>query len=708
MALDPGELAARIGSVRVRPRADLQVTRQVLRDDVRYVVHDPVQFRNRLLTAREYRVFGALDGARDLRGTLARLVADGVLHESETADWWQFVVGLHAAGLLVVPGLPVDTVIARQRQRMAPTWRWRALLLGFRWSAGSPMRWLDQTLPLARWLFTRSAVVLWVMLWTIAGMRLLGSEASLAVDPAQLLAVHNLPWLWVALVVLKFAHECGHGWALRRHGAAVPEWGISLVLGTPCAWLDASASWTLPGRWQRLAVAGAGVWVESWLAGFAALIWSLTGPGFVHDFALAVLWLATVTTLFANANPLVRFDGYFVLADLTGQVNLQERASAAWRRTLARWFLGVRLGEAARSRGEALGLHGYGLAAAAWRVALAAGIVAWLWSGWPWLGLLLAVAASWWLLFEPIGQAMRWAWASAATQACRLRARAVVVASAATLVTAWIALPISRHVVAPGVYEAGARRQLHAPAAGFIDQRLVADGAHVQAGEPVLQLRDPLAEDRLIAVAGDRAAVAAELAVVEVADPVTAGVLRARAAFLERQEQELHARVVAGRLCAPLAGTVAFARVQEGSHVGQGTVLATVHGDDAFVRVVLTGPELIRARVDLGTQGVLRWHATPMVETAVTVAEVRRSASRRQVPVELTRAAGGAIVTRAVGDSIEAAEPYIHVFFALPEPPCWQRPGATAAVCVATRVETLGEWLVEGARQAAWHWASRH
>jgi len=65
---------------------------------------------------------------------------------------------------------------------------------------------------------------------------------------------------------------------------------------------------------------------ELFVAGLAALFWASAGPGFLRDLAFDMMIAAGVTTVLFNANPLLRYDGYYVLSDLIDLPNLYQRA----------------------------------------------------------------------------------------------------------------------------------------------------------------------------------------------------------------------------------------------------------------------------------------------------------------------------------------------------------------------------------------------
>ena len=147
--------------------------------------------------------------------------------------------------------------------------------------------------------------------------------------------------LWLGSIVLvKVLHEFGHALACRHFGARPGEMGVLLLAGVPSLYCDVSDAWKLPSKWQRMGVSAGGMAVELVIAAVAALVWRSAEPGVVRAIALSLIVVCSVGTLLINANPLLRYDGYYLLADFLEVPNLAERArglvGGAWRR----WLLG--------------------------------------------------------------------------------------------------------------------------------------------------------------------------------------------------------------------------------------------------------------------------------------------------------------------------------------------------------------------------------
>lgn len=701
-------LEPRLREVMVGLRRDLVVTRQIVRSGPRYVVHDPVAFRNHILTPLEYRILCALAQDRTLDQTWRRLVAEAALSDEDAEEFYAFVVTLHGMGLLQVPGMPVDAVWRRHLERKAQRRRGGPLrlLLSYRVSLGDPDRRLQQFLPWVKWLFAAPGLLLWSALLFLAAWQCGGRVGELYAGAANLLSLHNLPILWCSLVVLKVLHELGHAFAIKRFGGAVPDFGIVFIMLTPCAYVDANASWTFASRWPRIAVGLAGMYVETLIAAAAALVWAGTSPGFVHDAAQNVVVLASITTLLVNLNPLVKFDGYFVFSDLVGVVNLQERASRTLRAAAEHLLLGLPWVATGLSRGERLLTWTYAPASLAYRISLAIGITAVMATHWPAMGLALGLAFAWLLIISPLCRLFHYLWQGERTAPVRLRARCV--ASGAVMVAVFGAalVPVSFHVVAQGVLDPGVRQVVRAPSSAFVAAMPLVEGELVPARHVLCRLEDPQLEERLLSIAAELTAARIQVDAAEITDPVFAAAATARVEFLEKRSAELAARTAALEIKAAEAGTAVNTRaVPVGSYVHQGQELLQVHSKHAFVRVVMTDQDVTRTRLQVGTEAEVRWACEPLRTVPSRVREIRRAASRHSVPAELTIAAGGQIYARSVGDDTEADQPYLHVFLEVDYVPLQDAGGGlTAAVRFAAREQKLLDWVRHGLLTFFHHW----
>ena len=220
--------------------------------------------------------------------------------------------------------------------------RWGLQRLSFRWRGPDPT-------PLLNWLVPRLQRV-WhpVMAQVVCGFVLLALTAVLLSlsqlrselpDLAALLTVSNLLALAVAVTLARLLHELGHAIACRWFGGECHELGVMVIVFFPLLYCDVSDSRRFPTS-QRILVAAAGIVVELLIAAVAAVLWLLSYPGFLHSLFLNLLLFCSLNTLLINGNPLMRYDGYYVLSDMLAIPNLWQQATGAARRACCRILLG--------------------------------------------------------------------------------------------------------------------------------------------------------------------------------------------------------------------------------------------------------------------------------------------------------------------------------------------------------------------------------
>ena len=148
-------------------------------------------------------------------------------------------------------------------------------------------------------------------------------------------------WLAITLCVTKILHEFGHGLSCKHFGGECHEIGVMFLVLTPCLYCNVSDSWMLPNRWHRAAIGAAGMYVELVLASICTFIWWFTEPGPLNYICLNVMFISSVSTVMFNANPLLRYDGYYILSDILEIPNLRQKASTILNRKLGKWCLGL-------------------------------------------------------------------------------------------------------------------------------------------------------------------------------------------------------------------------------------------------------------------------------------------------------------------------------------------------------------------------------
>ena len=116
----------------------------------------------------------------------------------------------------------------------------------------------------------------------------------------------------------------------RRSAEPVHEFGVMFLVFAPVPYVDASAASEFRSKWRRALVGAAGMIVEVFFAALALYVWLAVEQGLVRALAYNVMLIAGVSTVVFNGNPLLRYDGYYILADLLEIPNLAQRATRYW------------------------------------------------------------------------------------------------------------------------------------------------------------------------------------------------------------------------------------------------------------------------------------------------------------------------------------------------------------------------------------------
>jgi putative peptide zinc metalloprotease protein len=332
----------------LRMRPDL-VIRPIWHGARRYwVVKDPLAIRFYHLRDEEHAVLEMLDGRHSLADVQRQFERRFAPHRISPEQLQSFLGMLHREGLVLADGpRQADELLARAaRARRRAFWQALASPLAIRFRGIDPTRLVNWLYDDFRWLFSPGYLAL-VALLALAALVLCAVQFETLVarlpDFRGFFHVHNLIALAAVMVVVKVLHELGHALACRHFGGHCHELGLMLLIFTPCLYCNVSDAWLMESKWRRIAVSAAGMYVELILASLATFGWWFSQPGLLNSLCLDVMFVCSVSTVMFNGNPLLRYDGYFILTDLVEVPNLREQSTAVVRHWLAAWFAGVRV-----------------------------------------------------------------------------------------------------------------------------------------------------------------------------------------------------------------------------------------------------------------------------------------------------------------------------------------------------------------------------
>jgi putative peptide zinc metalloprotease protein len=314
----------------------------------------------------------------------------------------------------------------------------------------------------------------------------------------RLLAPQNLALLWLSFPVIKMIHEFGHAFVTKVFGGEVHDMGVMVLVLTPVPYVEASSAWAFRSKWQRIAVGAAGMLVELFLAALALFVWLNAEPGTVRALAYNTMLIAGVSTVLFNANPLLRYDGYYILSDLLEIPNLRPRATAYFGYLCERHLFGRRDAEApAATPGERAWFIAYFVASATYRVLVVVGILLFLADRFFLLGIVLAAAAAIGWVLVPMAKGLSYLFTSPRIRS--VRARAIAVSAALILALGGLIgfVPVPFRSQAEGVVWIPDESFVRAGTEGFIERVVARPGARVRSGDLLLELSDPTLSARV-------------------------------------------------------------------------------------------------------------------------------------------------------------------------------------------------------------------
>jgi putative peptide zinc metalloprotease protein len=471
----------RVAHLRPRLREHADVHRHRYRGRVWYVLNDQVKGQAHRLSRASYLFVGGMDGSRTLDELWTETTKRAGQEAPSQDEVVRFLAQLHAADLLQSDAAPDAVELIERAGRIERSYLRRTLLNPFalRIPLWDPERFLTRTLPLVGWLFGRAGALLWLVTVVAAVLLAAGHWDELSANASdRILAADNLLLIALSYPAIKALHELGHAYAVKRFGGAVHELGLMLLVFLPVPYVDASAASGFRSKSQRVIVGAAGMLVEMFIAALATFVWLLVEPGLTRAVAFDVMLVAGVSTVLFNGNPLLRYDGYFILVDLLEIPNLAQRAVRYWG-YLIEWYVFRTEGiaEFAATRGERIWFLHYAPAAFLYRQFVMLAIALFVASQYLAVGVALAVWSLFMSLVLPVAKAL-WQ-VIGIPRRNRNRAIAITGGAIAAITAVLFLVPVPLHTTTEGVVWLPENANVRAATDGFARRLLVAPGTRV-------------------------------------------------------------------------------------------------------------------------------------------------------------------------------------------------------------------------------------
>jgi putative peptide zinc metalloprotease protein len=504
--------AERRKQVRLRMRPDLIATPQRYEGRLCHVVKDPVSLKYYRFNDQEYFVFQLLDGKHTLEDVQKQFEAEFRPHRLTLEDLEGFARQLVTSGLVQHESASAGKHLFERRRKQKLTKKLASFtnILYIKIPIFDPDRILNWMYKYLSWMFTY-----WFLFLSVGFMLSAVTLVTLKFDvfwdklPAynEFFHFRTVLYMWIALGVVKVIHEFGHGLSCKAFGGECHEMGALLMCFSPALYCNVTDSWTLADKWKRIIISFAGIYVELMMAALATFVWWYTPQfPFINNVALCIMVLCSISTFVFNANPLMRFDGYYMLADWLEVPNLRERANRFLSHTVQEKCLGIEVPpeQYMAFRRKVLFIT-YAILAWIYRWIVTFGILAFLWN---WLtpyklesiSMMLTFAAVFSMVFWPMFKLVK-----NIRQRGRLpdmkRKRVIIsltILGGVIIAFFFAPLPVSR-IREQGVLQIAEKNieRVYLPDSGFLDSMEVRDGQFVRKGQVLARFSNPKMKSEL-------------------------------------------------------------------------------------------------------------------------------------------------------------------------------------------------------------------
>jgi putative peptide zinc metalloprotease protein len=478
-------------------RQDLEFTTISFRDEECAIAKDPVRLKYFRLTPEQYLLLTLLRVPRSIEHLKREIQRAFPTIHVDVVEIQNLLQDMHEKGLVATArvGQGIRLTLKRSEQLRKSTIKVISNPLFIRLPGWDLNHFLGVVLSVFGWLLHP-----WMILLTLLFVGVCASFAASHYGEIQ----RRLPALeqFFTIAITKFVHELGHGLSCRKLGGECREMGLVFLVFSPTMFCDTSDSWRFDNKWHRMAVGAAGMYFELILSAICVVIWWNAPMGAIQNMCLNIAFVSTVSTLIFNANPLLKFDGYYILADFLEIPNMQTKATQALRNAIAWGCLGIKVPQSAFLPRTDRGLFVlYAISASLYRWVVMIGIMGFMYQilrpyRLETLGLGLASIS----LFTGFGtQGKQWYDILSAPRKTPMSKKKMTISL--VILAAFLGfiafVPIPWFIEAPCYSQPHLAQNVFATVPGILEEILVKPGEHVEVNQPLLRLKNDDLVDRV-------------------------------------------------------------------------------------------------------------------------------------------------------------------------------------------------------------------
>ncbi|TWU31546.1 site-2 protease family protein [Novipirellula artificiosorum] len=466
-----------------------------------WVVRDPLASDYFYVNDQERSILQLLDGSRSIEQVVRACAKQFAPEHVSAESILRFLADVHRGGMLFDCTQPTAVTCDPVDGGVLPKSRWWQQPFAIRFPGVAVDRWLDPLVPLlqrtARWPLLVACCVL-IFAAALLGLVHFDSIATHVAAVASRNLTQTAILLLIVLSLTKVVHELAHALSCRYFGAECRQIGCMLLFGMPTLYCDVSDAWRLPQRYQRIAVSAAGMAAELLIAAIATFAWLALADSTTRDLCVTVMVVCSISTLLFNGNPLLRYDGYYILSDLMGIPNLASEATSAVRKTLRQLLWGEAdfdVGNGLEPKKMKWFFHGYWLCSGLYRMFVYTAISLFVYQAAQEARLslvfaLLICTIACIAMRNPLRSLLALPNQHRSTPTTLLRRPIVVTLAALSVLALALVIPLPHHVSGPAIVMPADSLHVFVTMPGRITHA-VTSGDRVIAGQTIAELDDP-------------------------------------------------------------------------------------------------------------------------------------------------------------------------------------------------------------------------
>lgn len=668
----------RVAQLRPRLSLNVQIHRQHFRGQIWYVLENASNNEFSRISPEGYRFMGMLDGRRTVAEAW-RICNEQLGDMAPTqGEAIQLLGQLYSANLLRAELAPdTESLFNRYRKRIRRQVQGYLInILFIRIPLLDPDHFLDRWVGVVGRVFNWYGLILWSIL-VIAGLYVvIGSLDEFVRQTSDILAPGNLILLYLCMVLIKVLHEFSHSFACKKFGrlngtgGQVHIMGVMFLVFFPLPYMDASSAWAFRQKWQRAMVGAAGMMAELLIAAIAAMVWVSTSAGTVHAIARNLIFIASVSTLLFNGNPLLRFDGYYILSDLLEIPNLGQRSLSYLYYLVRHYCWGLKHAQSpAHSLGECIWFVFYGVASTIYRVYISIRILLFLNNRLPpelfMVVPVFALAAIIGWVLVPLGRFLQYLTTGADLTRKRVRAVGSTLAAFSLLLAGFGAVPLPDHCRIEGIVEPVRFGFIHTEADGFVVDFLPSGTNVTPDGPQLIKATNPVLEAEEKVLLAERRRLEAKRRLAQTRETAEAQILDEQIAAINEKIERIGEQLSSLDLRSPLRGMWVAPGIEaiKGAYLRRGQRIGLVAGLDEMLIRAAAGQKVSATLIEQAYKDVeIRAKSRPDLEFQGTIKKIYPAGQGSLPSAALGYAAGGSMPTRLQDPSgKEAAEKFFEI-----------------------------------------------